>query len=443
MLPNGEKSYIKYEYTDKNISSWGGMRILKILMDETGIKEKLKSLNLPISGSNCGYNAIDIIESFMVCVWLGGVRFSHTALVRFDEVLKKIFGWKRVASISTYTRFFRKFSNKRNNEIFPELNQWFFEQIPIKKYTLDVDSTILTRYGEQEGAKVGYNPKKPGRNAHHPLLAFMSELRMVVNAWLRPGNVASNSNIYKFLKETIAILKDKQIGLLRADSGFYGHKFFEYLEEKAINYIIACKMYPTLKRQIKDLKKWIIVDKGIQITEFDFKGNNWLGKNRRMVVIRQSERLKPKAMGKMLFPELEGLKEYRYQCYVTNLDLPVKAIWDLYRGRADAENRIKELKYDFGINSFCMDEFWATEAAFRMICVSYNIMSLFRQVALKGNVFPTLSTIRFQCFAIGSYIKKDGRDEVLMLSVKQKKRGWIDGLFSKVIDLGPPFPIHF
>lgn len=184
-----------------------------------------------------------------------------------------------------------------------------------------------------------------------------------------------------------------------------------------------------------------MVDRGIQITEFDFEGNNWLGKRRRMVVVRQSEKVKPKAMGKMLFPEFEELVEYRYQCYVTNLDLPVKGIWDLYRGRADAENRIKELKYDFGINGFCMNNFWATEAAFRTVCVAYNLMSLFRQIALKGTTFPTLSTLRFQCFAIGSYIKKDGRDEVLMLSVKQKKRAWIDGLFSKLIDLGPPFPI--
>jgi hypothetical protein len=39
-------------------------------------------------------------------------------------------------------------------------------------------------------------------------------------------------------------------------------------------------------------------------------------------------------------------------------------IWDAYRNRADAENRIKELKEDFGADSFNVDDFFATEAAF-------------------------------------------------------------------------------
>jgi hypothetical protein len=46
----------------------------------------------------------------------------------------------------------------------------------------------MTRYGNQEGAKKGYNPKKRGRNSHHPLIAFVAEVRMAVNFWLRSGN---------------------------------------------------------------------------------------------------------------------------------------------------------------------------------------------------------------------------------------------------------------
>ena len=38
---------------------------------------------------------------------------------------------------------------------------------------MNLDSTVLTRYGQQEGAKKGYNPRKHGRPSHHPLLAFL------------------------------------------------------------------------------------------------------------------------------------------------------------------------------------------------------------------------------------------------------------------------------
>lgn len=54
-----------------------------------------------------------------------------------------------------------------------------------------------------------------------------------------------------------------------------------------------------------------------------------------MIVVRQSVKQKPKAIGKTLFLDLEELSEYRYQCYATNLDLPKTAIWQLYRGGAD------------------------------------------------------------------------------------------------------------
>ena len=39
---------------------------------------------------------------------------------------------------------------------------------------------MLTRYGIQDGARKGYNPKKRGRPSHHPLIAFLG-------AKLEPG----------------------------------------------------------------------------------------------------------------------------------------------------------------------------------------------------------------------------------------------------------------
>jgi len=63
----------------------------------------------------------------------------------------------------------------------------------------------------------------------------------------------------------------------------------------------------------------------------------WFGKNKN----------RPKAPGKQLalFAEEEIYRNYRYSAYVSNLNLPAAEIWRLYRGRGDAENRIKELKY--------------------------------------------------------------------------------------------------
>lgn len=41
--------------------------------------------------------------------------------------------------------------------------------------------------------------------------------------------------------------------------------------------------------------------------------------------------------------------------------------------------RIKQLKADFGLDAFNLQDFWATEAALGFAMLAYNLMSLFRQ----------------------------------------------------------------
>ena len=422
---------IEVRFSEQKVSAWGGMKLMREMVNSIGIKEFMSGLNLPEKGSNRGYESIQIMECFWTSIWIGAGRFSHSAYLRFDKVLQTIFGWKQAPSQSTYSRFFQKFSWQRNNEVFVPIQKWFIDNLKIKNITIDFDSSVMTRYGEQEGSRVGYNVSKPGRASHHPLMAFIAETRMVANAWLRPGNTAALSNCKAFMDETFEILKDKEVGLVRADSGFYAHDFLKYLEnEKEINYIIAVKMYPTLKRELRYLKCWTHLKDGMEIAEFDYQSPDW-EKPRRMVVVRKNVELLPKATGKLLLFD-NPIGKYRYSLYVTNLDLPAEQIWLSYKDRADAENRIKELKYDFGLDSFCMDKFWATEAAFRTIMIAYNLMSLFRQVVLQSKTQATLSTLRFKCFALGSWITKHAGKTTLNISATGEKRKWLDGLFDIV-----------
>ncbi len=160
-------------------------------------------------------------------------------------------------------------------------------------YTLDVDSSVITRYGQQEGAKRGYNPEKKGRNSHHPLFAFVNDIRMVANCWNRSGNTSSSNNCIHFLEETFAILKNKKVGLLRADSGFCSQAILEFIEEKNIAYVMACKLYANLQSTIYSIKKWNAIGEGLWITEIAYQQGGW-SKARRMIIIKQSEEIRPK-----------------------------------------------------------------------------------------------------------------------------------------------------
>ena len=145
-----------------------------------------------------------------------------------------------------------------------------------------------------------------------------------------------------------------------------------------------CKDVPDNKARIN----WQISMGNIErrhgnIAKFEYRAADWK-KRRRMVAVRKNIELLPKATGKLLLFD-EPVGKYRYSLYVTNLDLPAEQIWLSYKDSADAQNRIKELKYDFGLDSFCMEKFWATEAAFRTIMIAYNLMSLFGQIVVKSN----------------------------------------------------------
>ena len=64
-----------------------------------------------------------------------------------------------------------------------------------------------------------------------------------------------------------------------------------------------------------------------------------------------------------LFFDDEDLDHCRYEVMLKDLTIVVSEVGHLYPGRADCENRIKELKADFGLGSSALRDFWATEAA--------------------------------------------------------------------------------
>lgn len=234
---------------------------------------------------------------------------------------------------------------------------------------------------------------------------------MVANCWLRSGDTSSSNNCIHFLEETFEIIKGKVVGLFRTDSGFCSEKIFSFLENRntPIPYVIAGRLHALLQQRIKDVKTWNAIDKGIWISEFTYQAKGW-SKERRVVVIKQSVELCPKASGKKLklFDDSLYHENDRFPCFFTNQKLPSVEIWEQYKRRADAdaENRIQEPKADFGADGFCMDSFYVTEAVMRMVMMAYNLMSLYRMFSQQTRVHQRLSTLRFDCFAVGSWIVK-------------------------------------
>lgn len=430
------------KFTSREVSAWGGMALMKRMLDSMNFRAAALQWNLPEPGSNRGYPPVQLIEQLMVSIWCGACRFTHLDITRLDRTLTRLFGWTRVAGHKAIVRLFGRFDMMRHERVQASVYRWFFDTVStLPSITLDMDSTVITRHGEQQGAARGYNPNKRGRLSHHPLLAFVAEARMVANFWLRPGDASSANNVLQFIESTLHHLGSKTVGLLRADSGFYDQAVFKLLEGKGINYIISARLTQGLQQAIIRDARWFALETGLELAEIAYQANSW-DTARRIVVVRQSIKRK-NAPGKTLslFADDPDIQGWRYGAMVTRLSLPPVEIWRGYRGRADCENRIKELKNDFGLDSFNLNNFYATEAALGFAMLAYNLMSTFRQAVMRAKIQPTLATLHQQVLAVGAFWNSDPKQNQLLLAVSRRRRAWFEGLWANAGD-PPVLPVQ-
>lgn len=436
------------KFSSKEVTAWGGLALLKKMLDAMDFGAAMKQWQLPQSGSNRGYRPEQLIEQMIVSIWCGACRFAHAEITRLDATLVRIFGWPRAAGHKAIVRLFQRFDIEHASNVQASSYRWLFGKLALPSITLDVDSTVITRWGSQiQGGDKGYNPKHHGRNSHHPLLAFVADYRLVANFWLRPGKAHTASNAIAFLEATLRNLSGTAVGLFRADSGFFDKTIVAWLKEKKISHILSVRITQPMQQAILDQCQWQVVESGLQVGEFTYQPQGW-ETAQRMVVVRQHILRKGGAAGKSLslFADDEALQDWRYGVMVTDLALPALEVWRLYRGRADCENRIKELKADFGLDSFCLRDFWATEAALSVSMLAYNLMSVFRQAVMRQKVNHTLATLHHQVLAVGAYwgqpTEHEGKSKpTLRVALARKRRAWFEGLWARAGEFALPEPL--
>ena len=176
-------------FSNREVTAWGELALFKQMLDSLGFREAVSGWGLPEPKSNRGYPPRQLIEQFIVSIGCGACRFAHAETVRMDGTLvRRGRQATRPRGHKAIMRLFGRFDMLTNEWVQAEACRWLFSKISaLRQVTLDVDSTVVTRNGEQEGATRGYNPNRHGRTSHHPLLAFVAEARMVANFWLRPG----------------------------------------------------------------------------------------------------------------------------------------------------------------------------------------------------------------------------------------------------------------
>ena len=440
---------VKIEFTNKPITAWGGMacqigKFLEVIEFRGWVEN-----HMPITEvSPYAKGIYEKVLGQLLTVLAGGSRFGHLSWWGHGiAVICKVFAVEWLPqSASTLTRFWGKIKTQEMAEKMGEAGRQFAKTLwqweALGKDNLNFDSSVLTRYGDQGGAEKGYNPKKHGRNSHHPILAFLGS-GYIVNLWNRPGKVSSAHRVIEFFDQTVASLGPAfQIKRVLCDSGFFMSRFMLHLETREHLYIMAAPLSRSLQKRLLQIQDWRRLCWGIEIAEFEME--IWDGKQmvlRRFVVVRQDSGRKPKATGKQpfLFKELEGLKDYRFSAMVTNdRALSAEEVWREYRTRAKDENIFKDLKEGYGFAAFNLDNFWATEAVMVMnALVFHNLVHYLNRNILNPNQSQKqLKTLRAQHFILPAQLGNSAGACVLRLGVRgQKLRGKIRYLLEKIMSI--------
>ena len=79
-------------FSDREVTAWGGLALLKRMLDSMGFGQAVSGWGVPESGSNRGCLALQLVEQFIVSIWCGACRFAHDEVVQLDHTLTRLFG---------------------------------------------------------------------------------------------------------------------------------------------------------------------------------------------------------------------------------------------------------------------------------------------------------------------------------------------------------------
>ncbi len=423
--------------TSRAVTPFGGMAVLIELIGRMGLLEAVRE-RLPFSyRSNHSSQPEHILLAFWLGVVAGARRFAHMQMLRCDRALQELCGVKRFPTDDTVRNFFGRFGPGEIAAFFPSLWCWLLQQQPARRCLLDLDSTILQRFGAQEGAVRGYNPTRRHGRSHRPLLAFVSEPVLVLHGWLRAGNAADNRGAVEFLTEALQTVPSTwTIEGVRADSAFFDQKLLDFLEDQKLRYTIVVRRKESIQRQVHGVTEWTAVDARTAVSEFTWQMPSW-SRARRFVVVRL--RLPdPKEVRLLAVPG------YEFRVFVTNRSESPEWLWRHYDQRAAIEPRFSELKEDLAADDFCLRKFFPTEAAFLSVLFVFNLLSVLQSLDAKpGAVQHRPATLRQSLLVCGAIAGRSGHKFVLYLSSAwgglQTRKPLLDKIRNAVFPTSPKF----
>ena len=334
----------------------------------------------------------DVLGTLLLSVLSGHRRYAHITGLRWDGVSPELLGMEKVRSEDSVRRSFQRSDAEACASWQARHLEFCYGPLLHEPWILDVDTTVKTLYGHQEGAEVGFNPAKPGRPSHTYHTYFVANLRLVLDVDVQAGNrtaaMYSRPGLWLLLDR---LGRARWPRFVRGDCAWGNEGPMRECEDRGLDYLFKVRQTANVRRLIVRLfsrREWADAGQGWEGIEDRLQLTGW-SRSRRVIVLRRRLRGNVALVGmgesgqlEMAFIESDDpLEQYEYAVLVTTLSDSILTLAQHYRDRADAENNFDELKNHWGWCGFTTHDLKRCRLASRMVALVYNWWSIFVRLA--------------------------------------------------------------
>jgi Transposase DDE domain group 1 len=376
----------------------------------------------------------DVLGTLVLSVLAGHKRYAHVTTLRADGVLPELLGIARILSEDAVRRALAAIDEAEGIAWLQRHLDLCTEPLLGEGWVLDADTTVKPLYGRQEGAVLGYNPKKPGRPSHTYHSFILSNLRLVLDVDVMAGNQHTANHAGPGLWALLQrIGRDRWPRLLRADKGFASDALMLRCEEEGLPYLMRLRLTKNVKRAIERLAGgggWADAGQGWQGIDTTLRLSGW-AKARRVVLLRRRVKGEPASARaadnpeqlRLSFPTVtDGGEVFEHAALVTSLEENILALGQLYRDRADCENAFDELKNQWGWGGFTTHDLARCRLAARIVALVYNWWNLFTRLAEPEEHLEAITSRPLLLTAIAERIRHARQTTLRIASIHAKAR---------------------
>jgi len=345
---------------------------------------------------NQDYSVSQMLLALVYPIVLGLDRIETASLLRSDGTFQYLTGLPSFPDPQTLRRFLlnapahlREQLHRANDRLLQR-----FIHLPEHRSRLifDLDSTVVTSFGHQEGAEVGYNPRYRGKRSYDPLLCLEANSSFLWDVELRRGDAGTWAGSEELLACCfLSSPSDIREFRARADAGFGYAPVLDILEARSAQYAVVARMIPSLKRELGGLR-YERLNPSWEIAELEHHPHDWPHARRCIVARKLMKESDPE-------PSLFVMKHYAYRAWHTNLPLTPAGVWHFYDGRAGMERRIREIREDYALPKIPTRAFEANALYLEVVRLAYNLVTAFQRTCLPHEWQSlTLSKLRHRLF---------------------------------------------